>query len=62
MNRTLDPSSDPLLDIELRIAHRADELDERLGRDPAHILEHWRTAEEEVWFGESSAETGTDSR
>jgi hypothetical protein len=55
MNPTDTTATDPLLEIELRIAHRADELDKRFGIDRADALEHWRAAEREVWFGEMSA-------
>lgn len=52
--KLVDSAADPLLEIELRIAHRADELDERFGIDRAHALNHWRAAEREVWFGETN--------
>lgn len=42
-------SSDPLFQVEQKIARRADELDRCFGIDPEHALEHWRQAEAEVW-------------
>lgn len=42
-------SADFLFTLERKIARRADELDREFGIDPAHALEHWRQAEEEIW-------------
>ena len=48
MNTPMKPV-DELFEVERRIAQRADELTRRYGFDPAHALEHWRQAEQEVW-------------
>jgi len=42
-------SSDPLFQIERRIARRADELARRCGVNPTDTLAPWRRAEREVW-------------
>lgn len=49
MKNTAELPTDPLFQLERRIAQRADELSRRLGLDRGHALDHWRQAEREVW-------------
>ena len=46
-------SDDALVDLETRIARRADELAHLHGTDPRLPLSHWRQAEREVWHDQA---------